>query len=95
MNDHPVLQVRMIRRLLCAKIYKRLLISNGTGLTAGFRLVGNHGAAQTVFNDNDVDVLTGSQGIDWFFANRYADDGGVLDIITDKAANELWSDTDF
>ena len=24
MNDHPVLQVRMIRRLLCAKIYKRL-----------------------------------------------------------------------
>ena len=26
MNDHPVLQVRMIRRLLCAKTYKRLLI---------------------------------------------------------------------
>jgi predicted transposase YbfD/YdcC len=26
MNDHPVLQVTMIRRLLCAKTYKRLLI---------------------------------------------------------------------
>jgi hypothetical protein len=26
MIDHPVLQVRMIRRLLCAKTYKRLLI---------------------------------------------------------------------
>jgi hypothetical protein len=25
MIDHPVLQVRMIRRLLCAKTYKRLL----------------------------------------------------------------------
>ena len=24
MNDHPVIQVRMIRRLLCAKTYKRL-----------------------------------------------------------------------
>ena len=29
MNDHPVLQVRMIRRLLCAKTYKRLLSSVG------------------------------------------------------------------
>jgi hypothetical protein len=27
MNDHPVLQVRMIRRLLCAKTYQRLLIA--------------------------------------------------------------------
>jgi hypothetical protein len=25
MNDHPVIQLRMIRRLLCAKTYKRLL----------------------------------------------------------------------
>ncbi|MEZ6032243.1 MAG: hypothetical protein R3C17_04060 [Planctomycetaceae bacterium] len=50
---------------------------------------------QTVFNDNDVDTLTGSQGIDWFFANHFADGGGALDKITDKAASELWSDTDF
>ena len=70
-------------------------VTNGTGLTAGYRLVGDNGALQTVFNDNDIDTLTGSQGTDWFFANRIADNGGVLDIITDKAANELWNDTDF
>jgi hypothetical protein len=29
MNDHPVLQIRMIRRLLCAKTYKRLLMAGG------------------------------------------------------------------
>ena len=74
---------------------RRSNITNGTGLTAGFRLIGDHGAAQTVFNDNDVDILTGSQGIDWFFANRYADHGGVLDIITDKSSSEQWNDTDF
>ena len=48
-----------------------------------------------MFNDNQVDVLTGSQGQDWFLANQVADNGGVLDIVTDKAANEIWSDTDF
>ena len=57
------------------------------------KLLVDDGASQTVFNDNDVDTLTGSQGTDWFFANH--DGPGVLDIITDKAANELWSDTDF
>ena len=68
-------------------------VTGGTGLTLGYKLVGDDGASQTVFNDNDVDTLTGSQGIDWFFANH--DGPGELDIITDKAANELWSDTDF
>ena len=68
-------------------------VTNGSGLTAGFKLVGDDGASQTVFNDNDVDTLTGSQGIDWFFANHHGP--GVLDILTDKAANELWNDTDF
>jgi hypothetical protein len=66
-----------------------------TGLTAGYRLDGNDGATQTVFNDNDVDTLTGSQGQDRFFANQVADNGGVLDVVTDKAANELWTDSDF
>jgi hypothetical protein len=42
-----------------------------------------------------VDTLTGSQGQDWFFANQIADNGGVLDRVTDKAGNERWSDTDF
>jgi Ca2+-binding RTX toxin-like protein len=70
-------------------------IMAGTGLTGGFKLDGNDGANQTVFNDNDADTLTGSQGVDWFFANQIADNGGVLDTVTDRAANELWNDTDF
>ena len=70
-------------------------IKAGTGLTHGYRLVGDDGALQTVFNDDDVDILTGSQGQDWFFANQVADNGGALDVVTDKAANELWNDTDF
>ena len=70
-------------------------IKAGTGLTAGNLLVGDDGETQTVFNDNQVDTLTGNQGVDWFFANRVADNGGVLDIVTDLAGNELWSDTDF
>lgn len=62
-----------------------------------YRLVGDDGADQTVFNDNDVDTLTGSQGVDWFFANRENTNGGnaVLDIVTDKSGSEFWSDTDF
>ncbi len=70
-------------------------ITNGSGMTGGFRLVGDDGALQTVFDDNQVDTLTGSQGTDWFFANRIADDGGPLDIVTDKSAEELWNDIDF
>ena len=70
-------------------------IQAGTGLAGGFRLNGNDGAGQTVFNDNDVDQLTGSQGQDVFWANQVADNGGVLDRVTDQAANESWNDTDF
>jgi hypothetical protein len=70
----------------------------GTGLAAGYRLIGDDGVTQTVFNDNQVDTLTGNQGQDWFHANLIADtaaNGGVLDVVVDKAVNELWSDTDF
>jgi len=70
-------------------------IMAGTSLTNGFRLNGDDGPLQTVFNDDDLDTLTGSQGQDWFFANRVADNGGVLDKVTDQAANELWNDIDF
>lgn len=69
-------------------------IQSGTGLTGGFRLNGNDGAVQTVFNDNDVDTLTGNQGTDWFLANRVADNGGALDRVNDLAGSEDWSDTD-
>lgn len=47
----------------------------------------------TVFDDDSADVLTGNQGIDWFFANLNG--SGVLDTITDLRANELWADTNF
>ncbi|MBI3408200.1 MAG: right-handed parallel beta-helix repeat-containing protein [Planctomycetes bacterium] len=67
---------------------------NGAGLTGGFRLDGNHGATQTVFDDNDADKLTGSQGLDLFWANQVADNGGALDTVTDRAAIEFWNDTD-
>ena len=73
---------------------RRNNILNGTGQAGGYRLVGDDGASQTVFNDNDIDTLTGSQGTDWFFANREAE-GGILDVVTDKASSELWNDTDF
>ena len=67
----------------------------GESANGGYFLIGDDGASQSVFNDNDFDQLTGSQGTDWFFANRVADNGGVLDQVTDKAASELWSDIDF
>lgn len=69
-------------------------IQTGTGLTGGFRLNGNAGMLQTVFNDNDVDTLTGNEGRDWFLANQLADNGGALDRVIDQASNENWSDTD-
>jgi hypothetical protein len=40
MNDHPVLQVRVIRRLLCAKTYKRLLTYGAQFLDAMDQLAG-------------------------------------------------------
>lgn len=70
-------------------------IINGGGANGMNRLVGDDGDSQTVFDDSSVDVLTGSQGTDWFFANRVADNGGPLDIITDRVGNEQWNDTDF
>ena len=70
-------------------------LTTGTGATGGVRLVGDDGATQTVFNDNDVDTLTGSSGQDWFFANTINDNGGAIDIIVDQAGNEIVRDTDY
>ena len=68
-------------------------ITNGGGLNGTTVLVGDDGGTQTVFNDTDVDTLTGNGGVDWFFANQNGT--GAIDIVTDKTANELWNDTDF
>ena len=70
-------------------------LQNGGGLNGNYRLDGNDGSSQTVFNDNDVDTLTGSQSQDWFLANQNGNSGEAIDIITDKASNETYSDTDF
>jgi titin len=53
--------------------------------------------AMTVFDDSAADVLTGSAGIDWFFANLDGDGDSSIakDKITDLHANELADDIDW
>ena len=53
----------------------------------------------TVFDDNDVDRLTGSSGRDWFFANimldaNNGDAATKKDKIEDANANEFGYDID-
>ena len=61
--------------------------SHLTGATGG----GLNGSvllnAATVHDDNSQDKLTGSSGIDWFFANLSG--GTFLDVITNQGSNEL------
>jgi Ca2+-binding RTX toxin-like protein len=66
-------------------------VANIKGTGTGPRANGNYflkaaGSDATVFDDGAADVLTGSSGRDWFFANR---SGGVLDVLTDRANNQL------
>jgi PKD domain-containing protein/hemolysin type calcium-binding protein len=53
--------------------------------------------AVTVFDDNAADVLTGSAGIDWFFANLDGDgdSSASKDKITDLQAAEFADDLEF
>jgi autotransporter-associated beta strand protein len=56
------------------------------------------GAAATVHDDGVRDVLTGSAGQDWFFANLVrdaGDDASHMDKITDLGACEFAQDIDF
>ncbi|MEK6259708.1 MAG: VCBS domain-containing protein [Planctomycetota bacterium] len=69
-------------------------LQTGGGLTGGTRLVGDDGVTQTVFNDNDNDVLNGNKQLDVFWANTLADNGGVLDTVTSDSG-ETRLDTDF
>ncbi len=75
---------------------------SGTGSGPEFedRLNGNNylrvtdqAATTTVFDDGDEDVLTGSAGQDWFFANLVGT--GVKDRITDLSASEFANDLKF
>jgi Ca2+-binding RTX toxin-like protein len=47
----------------------------------------------TVFADESKDVLTGSAGVDWFFANLGGE--GVQDKITDLSSEEFQPDLEF
>jgi Ca2+-binding RTX toxin-like protein len=66
---------------------------NGSTFLRGSDVSGGVGN-QTVFDDNAVDRLTGSQGFDWFMANTALDNSTVKDIITDLASRETSSDID-
>lgn len=46
-----------------------------------------------VFDDGQKDALTGSSGVDWFFANLEGE--GVLDKITDLKDDAFASDLEF
>jgi hypothetical protein len=67
------------------------------GLNGPYFLKGDDEAGgvggQTVFSDSSVDTLTGSSGVDWFFANLDSA-GGPIDSITDAASGETTSDID-
>lgn len=58
-----------------------------------FLRVTDQAATTTVFDDGAEDVLTGSAGQDWFFANLTG--SGVRDRITDLGAAEFAIDLDF
>jgi VCBS repeat-containing protein len=61
-------------------------ITDGTGTVV--RDNGSYFLNQlTVFDDNDIDRLTGSAATDWFFANLTGT--GAYDIITDLKSNEV------
>jgi uncharacterized delta-60 repeat protein len=76
-------------------------VSHLTGTPGGLNgdyMLTNDGMSPTVSDDNASDVLTGSAGQDWFFANRDfegSDDANQKDKITDLGAKEFEADLDF
>jgi Ca2+-binding RTX toxin-like protein len=66
-------------------------VANLRGAGSGPRDNGNYflkvsGTDATVYDDDDVDVLSGASGSDWFFANL---SGGATDIINGLGGAEL------
>jgi hypothetical protein len=69
------------------------LLGTGSGPRAnGTTFLTVNGPDARVFDDGVLDVLTGAEGRDWFFANL---DTGLLDRITDLHSNEFAADLDF
>jgi Ca2+-binding RTX toxin-like protein len=69
----------------------------GTGPTFEARKNGTYflttqGSSPTVRDDSVKDIMTGSDGQDWFFANLAS---GVLDKVTDLTASEFAEDLEF
>jgi hypothetical protein len=69
---------------------RQLAFDHLTGVRAGGVIRLN---ATTVFDDGAQDVMTGSSGQDWYFANIAGD--GVRDRITDLSAAEFAVDLNF
>jgi hypothetical protein len=68
---------------------------NGTGTGTrenGTTCLKKTGTNATVFDDLFYDVMTGSAGMDWFFADQ---EGAVVDRITDLSAAEFANDLEF
>ena len=65
-----------------------------TAVLRGSLLVAE-GSSATVFDDGAADVLTGSAGQDWFFAQLDGENGLTRDKITDLTAAEFAADLDF
>jgi len=69
------------------------LTGTGSGVSSAARLNGDvFLLADVTAFDGSADVMTGSSGQDWFWANL---DAGVKDRITDLSAGEFPSDLDF
>jgi Ca2+-binding RTX toxin-like protein len=73
--------------------YKLRVAHLAAGINDGIHLSGD-GPLPTVFEDGDVDRLTGGDGRDWIFANLEADNGGPLDKVAGKIGLEIWLDAD-
>ncbi len=56
---------------------------------------GTHGRVTTLYDDDAVDVLTGSAGQDWFLFNADGANGTRKDKVTDLSAVEFADDLDF
>jgi hypothetical protein len=76
------------------------LMGTGSGTSFDDRLNGDYflktdGPEATVLDDGAYDVLTGSAGQDWFFAQLESGNGQVKDKITDLSAAEFAADLEF
>src|SRR5262249_19223410 len=66
-------------------------LQGGVGAGSVYRLTN-----LKVHDDEAADVLTGSSGEDWFFANIDGDgNSAAKDKVTDLQAEELWNDLNF